>query len=78
MYAHKMDEDESMMVVSVRKALLHEAWIHLFRAIMCVILSIVSLFISDTLFFFAIPMLLVIIFVPMQLLFPKDVKQIES
>jgi hypothetical protein len=25
MYAHKMDEDESMMVVSVRKALLHEA-----------------------------------------------------
>lgn len=77
MYSHQMDESENVMIVSIRKALLHESWIHFFRAIMCIVLSVVSIFIPDTLFFFAIPILLVIVFVPMQLLFPKNVKQID-
>lgn len=78
MYSHQLDPDEDIVIVSIRKALLHESWIHFFRWGMCVILSIVSIFIDDTLFFFAIPMFLVVLFVPMQLLFPKNVKQIDS
>lgn len=78
MYAYQFSKDENEVVTAIRKALLHESWIHFFRAGMCIILSLVSLFISDTLFFFAIPMILVVVFMPMQLLFPKNVKQIDS
>jgi hypothetical protein len=79
MYAHTMDnESEPEVVISIRKALLHESWIHFFRAGMCIILSILSLFVSDQLFFFAIPMVLVIVFMPLQLMFPKNVKSMNG
>ena len=78
MYAHELHNHEDIVIIAIRKALLHESWIHFFRAMMCIILSIVSIFISDSLFFFAIPMMLVVVFVPMQLMFPKNVKQIQG
>lgn len=78
MYTHHMNTGEEPIVVALKKALMYEWGIHCFRAIMCVLLSIVSIFMTDKLFFFAVPLMLVLVIVPLELLFPKDVKSIND